>query len=113
MDQHGPSSHTHSLVPRHRDPCMRKLSVLTGSVKGAPQRRSLILAAAALVAALAAMSIGVVLSRDASKEQIGANLKARGSSSAGLLSSFIMQQAAREGATGERFLAAKKPSGEA
>ncbi len=68
------------------------------------------LAALALSVALAAMSVGVVLSRNASQEQIRANLKARGTSSAGFLSAFIAQQAARESRGGERLLAGRKPS---
>lgn len=68
------------------------------------------LAALALAVALAAMSTGIVLSRTASKNQILANLKARGATSAGFLSAFIAQQATRESETGERFLAARKAS---
>jgi diguanylate cyclase (GGDEF)-like protein len=74
------------------------------------RRTSLMLAALALSVALAAMSVGVVLSRNASKDQIRTNLKARGTSSAGFLSAFIAQQAARESKAGERFLADRKAS---
>ena len=75
------------------------------------RRASLVLAAVALALALAAMSVGVVLSRDASKAQILTNLKARGMSSAGFVSAFIAQQAAREREAGGRLRADREASG--
>jgi diguanylate cyclase (GGDEF)-like protein len=74
------------------------------------RRRSVVVAAVALAVALAAMSTGIVLTRTASKNQILANLEARGATSAGFLSAFIAQQAARERETGRRFLATGGPS---
>jgi diguanylate cyclase (GGDEF)-like protein len=74
------------------------------------RRASLMLAAFALALAVTAMSVGVVLSRNASKAQILTNLKARGVSSAGFVSAFIAQQAARESEAGERLLAGRRTS---
>jgi diguanylate cyclase (GGDEF)-like protein len=80
---------------------------------GSLQRRSLALALVALAAALAIMSTSIVLSRGQSKSQIVSNLKARGMSSAGFLSAFIGQQAARERESAERYLATPTPDSSA
>jgi diguanylate cyclase (GGDEF)-like protein len=78
--------------------------------KGGNGRRSALLSAIALAVAITAMSTGIVLSRNASKNQILTSLKARGATSAASLSAFVALQAAREREIGERFLATPKAS---
>ena len=72
--------------------------------RGGNGRRSVVLAGLAMAVAVAAMSLGIVLSRDASKTQILTNLKARVATSAASLAAFVADEAMRERETGERFL---------
>ncbi len=99
-----------SLYPRSESRRQELMGWLSIVAKGGNGRRSAMLAAFALAVAVAAMSIGIVLSRNESKTQILTNLKARGVTSAGSLAAFVAQQAARERETGERVLATRKVS---
>ena len=98
------------LFPTRLRVSERRLVIALSPSRRAVQRRSLILAAIAVAGALAAMSTGVVLSRNASKRQIVTNLKARATSSAGFLSAFIAQQAAHQHVSNERFLGSAAPA---
>jgi diguanylate cyclase (GGDEF)-like protein len=74
------------------------------------RRRPIMLVAFAIVVVLSTMSIGIVFSRDQSKHQIVTNLKARSTTSAEFVATFLAQQATRQTQTAERFLASPKAS---
>jgi diguanylate cyclase (GGDEF)-like protein len=78
--------------------------------KSGIRRRPVIIAALAIVVALSAMSIGIVLAHNQSKNQIVANLKARSMTSAGFVSTFLTQQANRQITTAEQFLTSREAS---
>lgn len=60
------------------------------------RRRPVMLAALALVVVLGTMSFGIVRSHNLAKSQIVTNLKARGMTSAGFVSTFIDQETPRQ-----------------
>ncbi|MBA3866525.1 MAG: diguanylate cyclase [Solirubrobacterales bacterium] len=61
-----------------------------------------------LAAILALMGVEVVVSQQDSKDQITTNFAARGEASAEFISTFISQQAQKEGASAKRFLSGRR-----
>lgn len=75
------------------------------------RHRQLAIATVAMAAVLAAIAFSVVNSREGSKAQIEKNFKARGTTSAEFVSSFVAQQASREASTAQKFLVARRGLG--
>jgi diguanylate cyclase (GGDEF)-like protein len=79
-------------------------------ISEALRRWSLLIAAVALVVVLATIGVGIELARHENERQILANLQARGQSSAGFVSTFLSEQAEREGQTAREFLSGARTS---
>src|SRR5581483_11596241 len=72
------------------------MSLLGSGAGRIARKRSVLLAGAVLALLLAAMASAIVLSQGESRQRLRANLGLRGQSSAAFISTFLLQQAARE-----------------
>src|SRR5271163_1323632 len=84
---------------------MNRPDILT---RASTSRIRLGLAALALATVLGVMAVGIVLIHQRSKTQILTNFKARGAISAGFVSTYLSEQAARETLTAQRYLAGRE-----